>query len=98
MENVHYREYELELHTGDMLFVYTDGVTEATDADNALYGTDRMLEALNSKPDTMPEELLHQVKADIDRFVGDAPQFDDITMLCLKCEKPEGKPSDDTGH
>ena len=98
MENVHYREYELELHAGDMLFVYTDGVTEATDVNNALYGTERMLEALNSQPDTIPEELLHQVKADIDFFVGDAPQFDDITMLCLKCEKPVEKPSDDAGH
>ena len=57
-----------------------------------------MLEALNSQPDTIPEELLHQVKADIDFFVGDAPQFDDITMLCLKCEKPVEKPSDDAGH
>ena len=66
------------------MFVYTDGVAEATDAANTLYGTERMLTALNSFSDGTPEELLHVVKNDIDRFVGKAPQFDDITMLALK--------------
>ncbi len=84
MEGAHYREYEIELKAGDTLFVYTDGVAEATDANNVLYGTERMLEALNKKEDASPEELLHLVKADIDDFVGEAPQFDDITMLALK--------------
>jgi sigma-B regulation protein RsbU (phosphoserine phosphatase) len=84
MENVKYREYELELHAGDTLFVYTDGVPEATNAKEELYGTDRMLEALNQNPGSGPMELLPTVKADIDAFVGDAPQFDDITMLALK--------------
>lgn len=84
MENARYLEYKLELHKGDILFVYTDGVAEATDAANTLYGTERMLTALNSFSDGTPEELLHVVKNDIDRFVGKAPQFDDITMLALK--------------
>ena len=84
MENARYREYELEIGVGDTLFVYTDGVAEATDASNTLYGTDRMLAALNQGRDLGPEGLLHQVKADIDRFVGAAPQFDDITMLSLQ--------------
>lgn len=84
MENARYREYELELHIGDTLFVYTDGVAEATDADNTLYGTDRMLRALNSSRNSTPEELLHDIKTDIDRFVGRAMQFDDITMLALQ--------------
>ena len=84
LEGARYREYELELGVGDSLFVYTDGVAEATDGTNTLYGTDRMLAALNRNRGLEPEKLLHQVKADIDRFVGSAPQFDDITMLALQ--------------
>ena len=84
MEHIPYKEYELRLNKGDTLFVYTDGVAEATDEANALYGTGRMLRALNQAPDGAPQRLLQAVKADIDRFVGEAPQFDDITMLCLK--------------
>ena len=84
MENARYREYELELGMGDTLFVYTDGVAEATDGANVLYGTDRMLEALNRSRDRAPEELLRDVKRDIDRFVGGVPQFDDITMLAIR--------------
>lgn len=84
MENARYREYELEIGVGDTLFLYTDGVTEATDGANALYGTDRMLAALNRNCQLDPERLLHEVKADLDGFVGAAPQFDDITMLSLQ--------------
>ena len=84
MENARYREYQLEIGVGDTLFVYTDGVAEATDEANTLYGTDRMLAALNRNCELGPEKLLHQVKADIERFVGAAPQFDDITMLSLQ--------------
>ena len=83
MENSRYREYELTLAPGEALFVYTDGVPEATDAQNGLFGTDRMLSALNAHPEASAQELLGQVKAEIDRFAGSAPQFDDITMLCL---------------
>ena len=94
MENVRYREYELEIGVGDTLFVYTDGVTEATDGSGNLYGTDRMLAALNQnqKHKPGPEELLHQIKTDIDRFVDTAPQFDDITMLSI-----QRKETEDTG-
>ncbi len=80
MPGARYRTYELELDKGDMLFVYTDGVAEATNANSELFGTERMLAALN-KPFTSCQELLRNVRADIDEFVGDAPQFDDITML-----------------
>lgn len=76
-----FQNQHIDLHTGDRLFVYTDGVAEATDAGNNLYGTDRMLAALNGCWGETLEELLHGVKADIDGFVGEAPQFDDITML-----------------
>lgn len=84
MEGSRFREYELTLEPGDALFVYTDGVAEATDSSNTLYGTDRMLSALNKAPHASPQSLLHMVETDIGRFVGDAPQFDDITMLTLR--------------
>lgn len=84
MEDVTYREYELTLHAGDILFLYTDGVAEATNKEKQLYGTDRMLDALNKKENADSKELLLTVRADIDLFVGEAEQFDDITMLALK--------------
>ncbi|MBR0145199.1 MAG: SpoIIE family protein phosphatase [Eubacterium sp.] len=74
----------LQLSSGDVIFQYTDGVTEATDAEYRLFGEERLLEALNSAPSTKPEELLAYVHGVIDDFVGDAPQFDDMTMLCLQ--------------
>lgn len=83
MEGIRFREHEFELHAGDSLYVYTDGVAEATDSRDELFGTDRMLAALNEDPDARPEQLLHTVKKHIDGFVGEAMQFDDITMLCL---------------
>ena len=84
MEGLRFREHSFELKPGDSLFVYTDGVTEATNTANELFGTDRMLEALNRNPDALPPELLPQIKAEIDSFVGEAPQFDDITMMCIQ--------------
>ena len=90
MEGMRFKEHEFELHPGDSLFVYTDGVAEATDAHNELYGSDRMIEALNKNPDALPREILATVKSSVDEFVGDAPQFDDITMLAIKYFGPEG--------
>ena len=84
MEGIPFREHEFELLPGDTLFVYTDGVTEATDANNELFGEERLTDSLNKNPEAMPEELLANVKAGIDEFVGKAPQFDDITMLGFK--------------
>ena len=84
MEGSRYREYELTLAPGDRLFVYTDGVAEATDTGNNLYGTDRMLEALNRAKNSSSRELLESVHADIDTFAGEADQFDDITMLSIQ--------------
>ncbi|MCR5753711.1 MAG: PP2C family protein-serine/threonine phosphatase [Acetatifactor sp.] len=83
MEGMHFKEHEFELHPGDSLFVYTDGVAEATNANNELFGTERMLDSLNRDPNASPETILHTVHSDVDEFVGEAPQFDDITMLCL---------------
>lgn len=84
MENARYREYELELGAGDRLFVYTDGVPEATNASADLYGTDRMIAALNQNPGCSCRQLLEALHQDVDTFVGQAPQFDDITMLCIE--------------
>ena len=84
MEGSAYRSYELALCPGDTLFVYTDGVPEASAGNNRFYGTERMLEALNACDGAMPQELLAAVQADVDAFVGSAPQFDDITMLALR--------------
>ncbi len=81
IEGYAYQEHEFKLDPGDRLFVYTDGVPEATDANNELYGTDRMLDALNQEPDVSNEQLLKNVKSSVDKFVGEAPQFDDLTML-----------------
>ena len=87
MEGMNYKTVSVTFEPGDKLFQYTDGVTEATNAQNELYGQNRLtavLENYSSKPLT---ELLPLVREDIDAFVGDAPQFDDITMLCFEYKK-----------
>ena len=83
MDGVKYKEYEMQLTPGAKLFLYTDGVPEATDANDELFGTDRMLEALNSDHDAKPEDILKNVRKAVDGFVKDAEQFDDLTMLCI---------------
>ena len=88
MEGMRFRQHEFQLNPGDSLFVYTDGVPEATDAKNELYGAERMLAALNRDPDAAPEQVLSAVRQGVDAFVGDAPQFDDLTMLCLRYHGP----------
>ena len=92
MEGLRFKEHSFELQPGDTLFVYTDGVTEATDANNALFGMDGMLAALNAVPDAAPEALIRGVHGAIDRFVGRAPQFDDVTMLALRYDGPDTPP------
>ena len=84
MEGIQYRNYEIQLQSGDKLFVYTDGVPEATDTAEQLFGTERMLEALNTDPDAAPEQILGNVRAAVDHFVKEAEQFDDLTMMCLE--------------
>lgn len=89
MDGVRYKEYEMQLKPGAKLFLYTDGVPEATDANDELFGTDRMLEALNSDLGAKPEDILKNVRAAVDGFVKDAEQFDDLTMLCIDYKGPE---------
>lgn len=92
MEGMPYCEYELHIDAGDKLFLYTDGVPEATNGAFELYDMDRMVEALNRNKEVPNDQLLQNLKEDIDAFVGDAPQFDDITMLCLELKtKADGE-------
>ena len=83
VDGMRYREYELQLSPGDELFLYTDGVTEATNEAHELFGTARMLAALNSA-EHAADGVLDAVKSHLDGFVGAAEQFDDITMLCFR--------------
>ena len=90
MEGVRYRAGELTLSPGDRLFLYTDGVPEATNAENKLYGEDRLLAFMNRHTTVDAVTLLPALKANIDEFVGEAPQFDDITMLMFDYKPNEG--------
>lgn len=89
IEGIPFKEHEFELGPGDTLFVYTDGVTEATNTEEELFGEDRMIEALNANTDEGAAGMLPAVKEAIDVFVGDAPQFDDITMLIFEYKGAE---------
>ncbi len=84
MDGVKYKQYELQLSPGDRLFLYTDGVPEATSSEKELFGTERMLNALNGVKDAEPEGVLEGVRRAVDVFVKDAEQFDDMTMLCVQ--------------
>ena len=84
MEGIHYKEYELQLEPGSKLFLYTDGVPEATDTNEQLFGTERMLSVLNQDISASPEQTLKNMTEAIDAFVGEAEQFDDVTMLCVE--------------
>ena len=79
-----YRNLDFELQPGDCIFVYTDGVPEALNGNDEMFGEKRLAEALNQKADAEPEELVHHVQDTVSRFVGSAPQFDDITILCFR--------------
>ncbi len=83
MEDINFREHEFQMEPGDSIFVYTDGVPEANNDENELFGNDRMLEALNKDPDAEPEIVLKNVMSNINEFVEGAKQFDDITMLSM---------------
>ena len=84
MEGVKYKDYEIELEKGDTILVYTDGVVEATDKDKKLFGSKRLLESLNKEPNLDPKALIGHVIEDVNAFVGDEKQFDDLTMMCIR--------------
>lgn len=87
MEGISYTGREITLHAGDKLFLYTDGVPEATNAAEELFGEERMLDALNQCAELSPRETLAEVKRSIDAFVGEADQFDDLTMLAFEIKE-----------
>ncbi len=94
MEGTRYKDYQIQFEPGDELYVYTDGVAEATDSNNQLFGTDNMLKALNNntnKESKMCKSAIDNVILGIHKFVADAPQFDDITMLCICYNGHENK-------
>ena len=95
MEGIQYKEVEWKMNSGDMLFLYTDGVPEANNNQGELFGNERMLSSLETSKDQMSGEgggsqeinlnqFLRLVRVQIDDFVGETPQFDDLTMLCLE--------------
>ena len=97
MSGAVFREREFQLFSGDSLFVYTDGVPEAGNPDGVFFGTERALETLNEAPDASPRDTLVTMLERIDRFAGDAEQFDDITMLCFRyLGKPDSSFSNET--
>ena len=84
LEGMKYRDITMKLTPGAKLFVYTDGVTEATNAEKELFGVQRMLDALNENREASPEGIIRGVRHAVDAFVKEAEQFDDLTMLCLE--------------
>ena len=90
LEGMKYPEYEIRLTPGSKVFLYTDGIVEATDAHNNLFGVKRLVDALNNTAETDgPEEIMAAVHKAVDGFVKEAPQFDDMTMMCLIYDGPD---------
>ncbi len=89
MDGIKYREYEILLNKGDKIFLYTDGVAEATKKDKSMFGLERMLDALNENASLPPKEILNTVHIAVDNFVNNSEQFDDITMLCMEYKGKE---------
>jgi sigma-B regulation protein RsbU (phosphoserine phosphatase) len=94
MEDIKYRQYEMEIEPGGCLFLYTDGIPEATNEQEEMFGTGRMLDALNQDPNASPEKLLSNVMTSVNAFVGSASQFDDMTMLAMKREIEDPDPDE----
>ncbi len=84
LEGAAYESYEIQMEPGDKIFIYTDGIPEASDADKNMFGLEHMLSALNDDLDATPEETLRNVKSSVSAFTKDAEQFDDMTMLCFQ--------------
>ena len=92
MDGVRYRAYELQMEPGEKLFVYTDGVPEANNTAEEMFGAERMIDALRGCEDGTPAQVLEGVRDAVSAFIGSAPQFDDLTMLCLQYNG--GKPAE----
>ena len=79
-----YEEYVIQLTQGDMIFVYTDGITEAKNKNGEMFGTDRIIDTLNRNAKSGCETLLKEVWNDVNIFAEGVEQFDDLTMLSLE--------------
>ena len=90
-EGMKHTDYEVQMKPGSKLFVYTDGLPEATDSNQELYGTERMLEALCEVQDESPHRILNHTYQAVQEFIGDAEQFDDLTMLCIEYHGPDAE-------
>ena len=84
MEDVQYQEYMIDLKPGDTLFVYTDGIPEAPNAEGQMYGEIQLVKALNENPTATPAQILKNVRNAVELYMQDVPQFDDMTMLCME--------------
>ena len=84
MPDLPYNDEEIFLEKGDKLFIYTDGVPEATNSFNELFTVGRMVDALNEYCEGTPQEILEGMHKSVNEFVGDRTQFDDLTMLCVE--------------
>ncbi len=83
MEFTHYKQGEIRLDPGDRLLLYTDGVTEAHNTKNELYGDDRLIKVMEDTKDLTGEQVLEHILEDVNRFAQGVPQFDDMTMVIL---------------
>ena len=91
MTGIRYREHELFLGPGSKFFVYTDGVPEAVNVKDELFGTERMVEALREHENETPKDILDGISKAVNEYAGEAPQFDDLTMLCIQYNGPKEK-------
>lgn len=90
-ENYKYKNYNIKLNVGDKLFLYTDGVVEAMNKDDSMFGLDQLIESLNKSKNRDVEEILMNVENDVNQFVGGATQFDDLTMLAVEYKGGKAK-------
>ena len=89
MPGVKYKDFEVQLNKGDKIFIYTDGVPEATNADEKMFTLGKMIDVLNRHKDASPEGIIKGVKESVDEFSDEAAQFDDVTMLCLELKETD---------
>lgn len=84
MEDVMYKSHSVQLDRGDIVYLYTDGVTEAEDQDHNLFGEERLLKCFENKSESSAAEIIENVKQSVDAFINGNSQFDDLTMLSFK--------------
>ena len=87
MPGMKYENYEINLEKGDKIFLFTDGVVEATDVNDQLFGFDRLIEVLNANRHKSPKDIIASVKTRVDMFADGREQFDDITMLLFELKE-----------